>query len=105
MERDLREARKSYDDVLKNTITLSSLTSDLSKSLKEVVNTVNLQAAFIGDLSNDYNLTVQRLEQHLKEAVAESTSTKLELKDLHERITRRRKEIDVHDGLVSRPIS
>ena len=107
MERDLKEARKCYQEVLDAAKSMSSTVGDLTKAMEALKDVTNFQAAFIGGQSNNQEAFVKSMQEHVKEMMAtfkvhRDHINKQEdgLEDVNARVTRRRKEIDHLNALV-----
>jgi methyl-accepting chemotaxis protein len=107
LEKDLREARKCYNDVLEAARSMSSTMGDLEKSMTSLKDVTNFQAAFIGDWSDNNDAFQREMGEHVKEAMAtfkvhrqRINQQEEKMDQVHERVTRRRKEIDDLNGLV-----
>jgi hypothetical protein len=66
-----------------------------------MVDTYTFQASFLGDLSEDYHKMRDEVDEHIKEASGIHSNHRKALERHEERITRRRKELDSLQGLVS----
>jgi uncharacterized protein YukE len=107
LEKDLKEARRCYSEVLETAKSMASTMDDVKKAMATLTEVTNFQAAFIGGQSDDQEAFVKSMEEHVKETMAtlkvhRTRINKQEegLEDANARITQRRKEIDNLNALV-----
>jgi uncharacterized protein YukE len=93
-------ASKSFDALTEGATQMSSTLTSLDENVKALLDVVNFQAAFIGEHSESYDKYVAQNTKQVSELAVTLESQKEEIKDVHERINRRRKEFDSLEALV-----
>ena len=101
MERELGLARTSYANLVMKTNQMSKLLMEHTNALKAMQDTIRFQGSFMGDMNNDWERSAKEVSEHMKEACGVHKAHRLAIEATNERVTRRRREVDTLDNLVS----
>ena len=101
MERELREVRGSVDSVLEQVGRITGILGDHTTTLRVMNDTIHFQASFVGDQAESIERFTKEVHEHMKESTGSSKAQREAIGATNERVTRRRREIDELDTLVS----
>ena len=80
---------------------MSKLLGEHTAALKAMQDTIRFQGSFMGDMNDDWERSVKEVSEHMKEACGVHKAHRLAIEATNERVTRRRREVDTLDNLVS----
>ena len=97
----MREVRGSVDSVLEQVGQITGILGDHTMTLRVMNNTLHFQALFVGDQMESCERFTKEVNEHMKESTGSSRAQREVIETTNERVTRRQREIDELDTLVS----